>query len=428
MFALYRSTHERYRTQRLVVWFRPAHFTVLKSCSAAMTLSHASWQRSSRFYGPSGRIFRATFLLIVAAATFNTMGRVVADDESNDIPAAGSKTDPARVMGLSRADCKKCHPSEVAAWMKSTHFLTSSLRLEKYADNTAKYAKALGVRDDELMTTSVCADCHGTKAVESNEIQVIAGVSCEKCHGGSGGDDGWLNRHQSYHSARAITRSEETEEHRIARIADCESAGMVRSADIDGLVRACYSCHIVSNEKLVAAGHKLASNFEFVSWSEGEVRHNFLMNRDENAASPSLWMAVTGNTPENRRRLKFVVGTLVQLEQGLRARATMSNPALIPQAGGMIAAANGRLMQINAVAATEEVGKASAMVAPMLARLFAPMPDDETFYNDAADEIAAIAETFADQHRGDELAAIDALIKATPPHFSQQFRDKYLPK
>lgn len=331
-------------------------------------------------------------------------------------------------MGLSQGDCKKCHPSEVAAWMKSTHYLSAGLRLEEYADNTEKYAKALDIQPDELLTTSVCADCHGTKAIVDNQVSIIAGVSCEKCHGASGGDDGWLNRHQSYHASRVVPRSEETPTHRQERLDACDAAGMVRSANIDGLARACYSCHLVDNEKLVAAGHKLASAFEFVSWSEGEVRHNFLLNRNENAEAPSGWLESTNSSVANRRRLKFVVGALVQLEIGLRNRATMTSPAQVPQLGGMIAAANGKLMQVNAVAPTDEVASISALITPMLGRMFAGLPDDEKVYGDAAAKVSNLIDDFQDNHDGSNLAGIDALIQALPPHFSQQFRDKFLSK
>ncbi len=333
-----------------------------------------------------------------------------------------------RTMGLVRGDCKKCHPSEVSAWMKSTHFFSADLRLASFAGNTQKYAQAMGIDRKDLMTKSMCADCHGTRAWDGSELAVVSGVSCEKCHGAAGGDDGWLNRHQSYHASRVIPRQQETAEHRRQRIEFCTKAGMVRSEDIAQLARACYRCHLISNDTLVSAGHKLASSFEFVAWSEGEVRHNFLMNRNVNAAAPSLWLESTGSGVEQRRRLKFVIGTLVQLEMTLRARATATSPVLIPQVGGQVAAANGRLMQINGMAPTDEVGAVSGLVTPMLGLLFAAQPGDEKTYSEAADTVAKLTEAFQQKHDGSQLAALDALTAASPPHYSQQFRERYMPQ
>ncbi|MBT5020371.1 MAG: hypothetical protein HON04_16695, partial [Planctomicrobium sp.] len=97
-----------------------------------------------------------------------------------------------------------------------------------------------------------------------------------------------------------------------------------------------------------------------------------------------------------------------------------------PQIGGMIAAANGKLMQVNGVAPTEEVLAVTMIVLPLMGTLFAPLPNDAETYNAAADKIAGYAKQFAEKQTGENLSALDALISATPPHFSQQFKDKYL--
>lgn len=335
--------------------------------------------------------------------------------------------DPQNVMGVFRGDCKKCHPSEVAAWMKTTHYQSSDLRLLSFKGNTQKYADALRISRDDLLGDSVCADCHGTKSVVNGQVKVISGVSCESCHGVSGGEGGWLSRHQSYHDNQPLPRNQETPEHREARIADCEAAGMIRSPDLFGQAQMCFRCHVVSNGDLIAAGHKMSSAaFEYVAWSDGEVRHNFLLDRTKNAKAPSLWQEMTNGSTENRRRVKFVVGALAQLEAMLRARAEMTNPIVIPQVGGGIAAINGKLAQLNAMAPTEEVGAITGIVGPMLATLFAPLPDDKAKYSKAADDVAGHARNFVANHDGSKLAPLDAMINLAPPHFSQQFRQKYL--
>ena len=349
------------------------------------------------------------------------------DSESDAANLYHLRRAPERVMGVFRGDCKKCHPSEVAAWMKTTHYQSSDLRLLSFKGNTQKYADSLKISRDDLLGNSLCANCHGTKSVVNGQVKVVSGVSCESCHGASGGEGGWLSRHQSYHNNQPLPRNQETPEHREQRIADSEAAGMIRSHNLFDQAQACFRCHVVGNADLIAAGHKMSSAaFEYVSWSDGEVRHNFLLDRTQNAKAPSLWQETTNGSTENRRRLKFVVGTLAQLEAMLRARAEMTSPIVIPQIGGSIAAANGKLAQINAMAPTEEVGAVAGIIGPMLATLFAPLPDDKAKYSKAADDVAQYARAFAASHDGSKLPALDAMINLTPPRFSQQFRQKYL--
>lgn len=367
---------------------------------------------------------------LLAASFFQS---VIEDAQAADVQKL--QRDPARVMGVVRGDCKKCHPSEVASWMKTVHYQSADLRLYSYTGNTKKYAEALGITRDELAGDSLCADCHGTKAVVAGRTQVISGVSCESCHGAAGGENGWLNRHQSYHSSIQVPRRQETAEHRQARIEACESAGMLRSDNVYSLVRTCFRCHLVQNEKLIAAGHKTGSAaFEFVSWSDGEVRHNFLLNRDRNEDAPSLWKESHGSSAENRNRLKYVAGTLAQLEMAFRSRAGMANAAVIPQVGGSIAAINGKLGQINAMSPSEElmaiVGEPAkgnlGLVTPLLGTLFVAQPNDAETYSKAADKVAEQAQAFTKNNDGSQLPAIDALINAQPRHFSQQFRQRFL--
>ena len=346
-----------------------------------------------------------------------------ADSESESVVNLASK--PLRTVGVIRGDCKKCHPSEVSSWMKTTHFQSADLRLFTTDANTLKYAAALGIAKDELTSTAVCASCHGTQAIRDGQTVLLGGVSCEKCHGASGGHDGWLNRHQSYDDSQVIPRTAETEAHRQARVDDCQRSGMIRSENLYALAKVCYSCHLVNNEKLITAGHKLAGAFDFVSWSEGEVRHNFFMNRNENAAAPTLWQETTGNSAINRRRLKLVAGTLAQLEMGLRCRAETSNPVLIPQIGGMIASANGKMIQINVVSQIDEVGDAINVVTPLMATLFVSSPQDKERYTAAAERITEIANRFLTNHDGQNLSGLDAMLQVVKPHYSQQFLDKF---
>ena len=359
-------------------------------------------------------VFSAVVTLIGSIAALSTAHAEPFDEAAH-----------ARVMGVTKADCKKCHVSEVASWMKTVHFLSPQQRLYKFEGNTKKYADALGIAQADLLSSSVCADCHGTVALEEGKKKVISGISCESCHGASGGEDGWLNPHQSYHEAKKVPREEETAEHKAARHAKIDAAGMIRSTNIYGLAKNCYGCHMIGDEKLIAAGHKAASAFDFVGWSDGEVRHNFFMDKTKNADAPSLWMETTEGSAQNRKRLKFVVGALTQLEMALRRRATATNPAVIPQFGGLAAAANGKIAQVNGVAGTPETFAVGALAGPLLGTLFIPMPNDKETYTAAADKVAEQTEAFLKSNDGSKLAGIDPLLATSPAHYSQQYKDKY---
>ena len=332
-----------------------------------------------------------------------------------------------KVLGVSRADCKKCHVSEVAAWEKTVHYLSAEQRLFKYEANTKKYADALGVSADGLLESSACSKCHGTVAEVAGVEKVISGVSCESCHGPSGGDDGWLNPHQSYGEGKK-TRAEETPDHKAARYAKIDAAGMLRSTHIYKLAQNCNSCHIVSDEKLIAAGHKANSAaFDFVGWSEGEVKHNFFMDKATNSDAPTLWVAENPGIAEpvkQRRRIKLVLGTFATLEAALRARANATNPAVIPTYGGMVAGANGKFAQMLATG-NPQIAQIPGLIGPKIGLLFAPGANDKKDYNDLADQVAKLAEEFAAGADKANLAAVDAMTQTIQPHYSQQYIQKH---
>jgi hypothetical protein len=234
--------------------------------------------------------------------------------------AIGSRANPARVLGLVKANCKKCHANEVATWMKTKHYKADD-RLS--APKAKEYATAMGIKPADMRKNSLCINCHATKTADADGGNVRAldyGVSCSSCHGGSGGKDGWLNPHGSFHETKKITSDQETAEHRKARVEKCETAGMIRPARLYQLAKNCLSCHVVSNQKLVNAGHPAMhkDKFELVEWSSGEVRHNFQRDQKINQPVPSLWAKRTGGTEAARKRMKFLVGLFVELEAGVR--------------------------------------------------------------------------------------------------------------
>ena len=89
--------------------------------------------------------------------------------------------------------------------------------------------------------------------------------------------------------------------------------------NVFAMAQSCYRCHTVQDEELVnVGGHNAGStSFEFVSWSQGLVRHNFVRSGGTSNASSS--------TP--RMRVMLVAGMFADLEASLRATAKATEVA-----------------------------------------------------------------------------------------------------
>jgi hypothetical protein len=343
------------------------------------------------------------------------------------IPIATSQAQqtvpPEKVVG--RNVCQICHKAEHKAWEKSSHNLKAWKLLEH--PKAAEFAKALGVTD--IQGDSACTQCHGTQQMKQNKLIIAQGNSCESCHGGAGGKGGWLTAHCDFGLGRKISsattmsalmkdRVEETKAHRDSRDAACKTAGMNRSADALQIAKNCLQCHLVPNETLVEAGHPMTTRFEFVEWSQGEVRHNFLLNPKINAEAPTNWSSQLrhgpGRTADGRKRLMYVVGQLADLEVSLRIRATASST----KRGSLGDEANDRIVDI-----LEELNELEiADLKPALATLEGIdkkslkeiTAKDKQLYTDAAAKLSVGSEAFVKAHPdGSKLpASIKIPIKA----------------
>jgi len=232
---------------------------------------------------------------------------------STSSKATDQALDASRVKGA--VSCRKCHEAEYTAWSLSTH----SRNHERISSSAGKkYAQVYGGTDK-------CMTCHSTPHTPDAQFEGAVGVSCESCHMPAGGDSGWFDLHSNY-GAEGMNREDELADHLAQRMSDCESAGMIRAGNTYALARNCYSCHIVADEKLLAAGHKPGhSDFDLIPWMQGEVRHNFQVDQKQNAESPSLLNARDGVSTEQRKRVMLVVGKIVELETCLRNLAAIDS-------------------------------------------------------------------------------------------------------
>jgi len=312
---------------------------------------------------------------------------------------------PEKIFG--RQACQVCHASEAAAWEQSSHNKKAWSLLDH--PKAAGFAKALGVTD--IKGESICTQCHGTQQKKNGKMIIAEGNSCESCHGGAGGQDGWLFTHFDFGSGRRPTkdskideflvdRAKETPEHRAVRDAAVKKAGMNRSADAFEIASNCLQCHLVPDEKLVEAGHPMSTRFEFVEWAQGEVRHNFLLNAKANAEVPTNWSdRHPSGSLEGRKRLMFIAGQLADLEVSLHSRAKVAET----KRGSLGDEANDRILDLQ-----EELAKHGiAELKPVLAAianidkksLKDVTPTDRATYSKAADAVAAAAKTFVTAHQ-----------------------------
>lgn len=164
------------------------------------------------------------------------------------VALGGSAAAAPKYLGPNK--CVSCHDHEIQkTWSaKDKH----SRALQQLEDAKAsKYAAAIGLSDQYDLKGS-CVACHAT--VFSGDAN--AGVSCEKCHG-PGSD--YLEPHQQKGSyTKAV------------------SLGMIDTrGNYPAWAALCVNCHVVTDAKLTAAGHKSGADFEvgaesrkIVHWKE----------------------------------------------------------------------------------------------------------------------------------------------------------------
>lgn len=203
---------------------------------------------------------------------------------------------PHMIIEDEAAQCAQCHERAVEAWSQSTHKKTyDELHLRERA---AEIVEKMGGRS--IRRSAECVQCHYTMAAktEGGRAKAVMGVSCQRCHGEA---LNWLEIHQ------------DTDRDKTERLKEAEENGMRPTYNIHQLASSCFQCHTVPREELVnTGGHVAGSEFDLVSWSQGEVRHNFLPLPDE---------AANRESTNEGLQLLFVMGKILDLEFSLRGLA-----------------------------------------------------------------------------------------------------------
>jgi hypothetical protein len=286
-------------------------------------------------------------------------------------------------------ECAKCHPQEVQSWLKTPHYAAfETLHRSPEAKEIARRLELKSIKRNDT-----CVQCHYTPQMEDNRLRVVAGVSCESCHGAA---RDWVALHADY--GGSATRETESPDHRQERITASVAAGMNNPDNVYLLAKQCLNCHTVPHEELVnVGGHRAGSpDFELVSWSQGMVRHNFVTSGG------------TANRPSGQERLRvmFVVGVMADLEYSLRATAVAREKATY----GITCAQRAVLMKRRLAELARLTGH------PRLQQALDAVSTVELKLNNsaallaAADQIADEAFRFADETDGSELSAIDPLL------------------
>ena len=284
-------------------------------------------------------------------------------------------------------ECAECHKVENEVWKETHHFKT--FREMPRSKEAKKIAKALGIK--RIKREGLCLTCHFTSVSDGEKLKPVAGISCESCHNAA---QDWIKVHSEFSGKKKETESSEEEKQRWQ---DSEVAGMIRPRMMYRWATNCYGCHVVPKEKLVnEGGHPAGSKFELVTWSQGEIRHNVWWNDAKENRKPS----------QERKRMMYVVGTVVELETALRAvgEATEKKKYAVAMAKRAKAASE-RMQKIAKVLSIPELDEIASAAAGARLRL-----NNKAELTAAADRVADAAQRLAVKYDGGTFAAIDELI------------------
>ena len=300
--------------------------------------------------------------------------------------APAAATDPNLVVGPNA--CAECHKKEALVWQQTHHFLT--FRALPESKDAKVIASKMGVR--RLKADSLCLGCHFTVQEENGQPKAISGISCESCH--SAGKD-YIKVHSGFSGKK---EGQETPDEIAARWKKSEEAGLIRPKMTYQLAKNCFTCHLVPIEKLVnEGGHTAGSDFELVSWSQGEVRHNLWYNKGVTNRTDSI----------ERLRMLFIVGRITETEMSLRgvAKATVKADYALKMATRADRARKVMAILAKLLPEAPELKQIADEAGAAQLKL-----NNEAELTDAAGKISVLALKFSSGYDGSSFGAIDKYI------------------
>ena len=178
---------------------------------------------------------------------------VIAGAASTSGPLAARASAQARFTYVGPKQCTNCHDHEAEKLWYEKKEIPEAQRLFPDSKNAGhvnslkqletpksdEFAKAVGLAD-KYDPAGLCATCHAT--VFRGDVN--AGVSCESCHGPA---SGYVEPHQK----------------KDAYDASVAQFGMTRLiGNFAGWTQQCTNCHVMSDSRLIAAGHPSGDDFD----------------------------------------------------------------------------------------------------------------------------------------------------------------------
>ncbi|MCZ6472453.1 MAG: hypothetical protein O6934_03355, partial [SAR324 cluster bacterium] len=235
----------------------------------------------------------------------------------------------------------------------------------------------------------------------SKKAKVVAGISCESCHGAA---RGWLDVHNDYGKTAGGAEAKhetETAKHKKVRIAKTIKLGMIRPDRPYELAKNCLQCHTVPNEDIVdKGGHTAGSDFELVSWLYKKgIRHTYSHGKSKDKPKAKGGSA-------NSKRLLYVVGRSLDLEYSLRALAKATRKGTYLKS--MVTRTKDAICKVKDIRGKVAIPELKSMLAiAAKAKLKAKQGKS---LSSAADKIAKLTRKMAGKNNGSKWKALDSLV------------------
>ncbi len=250
--------------------------------------------------------------------------------------------------------CEECHEAENKVWEKTKHF-TSFRTVHREPEDAAKPSpkkilEAVGGAK-RMKRNETCYLCHYTLERKDAGAKPAAksGTSCESCHGAS---SEWLAIHDNY-GGKDVKRDQEAADHKVKRIADSKTAGLIWPSMKYEVAENCMTCHGLAHPslkaddlaKMLGAGHPINPGFELVKYSQGSVRHrHYLPDIKVNAEMTAQQLAeiyVVGQAAALVSATEVISkSTEAKYKEAQNKRVEIARSALggVPEAAGLLAA------------------------------------------------------------------------------------------
>ncbi len=147
-------------------------------------------------------------------------------------PAFSEELSESTKATLGPKSCANCHKISIRAWKQTHHFKTFK-ELPK-RDSAKEIAGKMGIK--RMKSKSDCLDCHFTSKPKKAKTKVVAGISCESCHGPA---RDWMDIHSDF-GGKGVKAVDETPEHKVARYEQSVKNGMIRPANLYDVGKNCY--------------------------------------------------------------------------------------------------------------------------------------------------------------------------------------------